>query len=141
MKAALRDAGVSPAQVAHINAHATSTPGGDPLEARAIESALGADAAGVVVSATKSMTGHLLGGAGAVESVASIMALVDRMAPPTINLDDPDDDITIDIATKPRPLTPRVADAPMAVLNDAFGFGGHNVALVFTEYIPNVAEA
>jgi len=141
MKAALRDARVSPAQVVHVNAHATSTPGGDPLEARAIETALGADAAGVIVSATKSMTGHLLGGAGAVESVASIMALVDRMAPPTINLDDPDDDITIDIATKPRSLAPRVADAPMAVLNDAFGFGGHNVALAFTEYIPDATEA
>ena len=141
MNAALRDAGVSPAQVVHVNAHATSTPGGDPLEARAIETTLGTDAAGVIVSATKSMTGHLLGGAGAVESVASIMALVDKMAPPTINLDDPDDDLTIDIATKPRPLAPRVVGAPMAVLNDAFGFGGHNVALAFTEYVPTAAEA
>ena len=106
INAALRDAAVSPAQVVHVNAHATSTPGGDPLEAEAIQAAFGADAGGVVVSATKSMTGHLLGGAGAVESVAAIMALVDRMAPPTINLDDPDDDLGIDIATKPRPLTP-----------------------------------
>jgi 3-oxoacyl-[acyl-carrier-protein] synthase II len=138
--AALRDAAVAPAQVVHVNAHATSTPGGDPLEAAAIQAALGADSGGVVVSATKSMTGHLLGGAGAVESVAAIMALVDRMAPPTINLDDPDDDLGIDIAVKPRPLTPRVAGAPMAVLNDAFGFGGHNVALAFTEYQPETAE-
>ena len=136
ISAALRDAGVTPAQVVHVNAHATSTPGGDPLEARAIQTALGADAGGVVVSATKSMTGHLLGGAGAVESVASVMALVDRTAPPTINLDDPDDDLGIDLAVKPRPLAPRVAGAPMAVINDAFGFGGHNVALTFTEYIP-----
>jgi len=141
MKAALRDAGVTPAQVVHVNAHATSTPGGDPLEARAIGTAFGDDAAGVVVSATKSMTGHLLGGAGAIESVASIMALVDRMAPPTINLDDPDDDLAIDVATKPRSLAPRIPGAPMAVLNDAFGFGGHNVALVFTEYIPLATEA
>ncbi len=139
ISAALRDAAVAPAQVVHVNAHATSTPGGDPLEAMAIQAALGADSGGVVVSATKSMTGHLLGGAGAVESVAAIMALVDRMAPPTINLDDPDDDLGIDIAVKPRPLTSRVAGAPMAVLNDAFGFGGHNVALAFTEYQPGQA--
>jgi 3-oxoacyl-[acyl-carrier-protein] synthase II len=136
INAALRDARVTPAQVVHVNAHATSTPAGDPLEAKAIQAAFGADAGGVVVSATKSMTGHLLGGAGAVESVASIMALVDRTAPPTINLDDPDDDLGIDLTTKPRSLAPRVAGAPMAVLNNAFGFGGHNVALVFTEYVP-----
>jgi 3-oxoacyl-[acyl-carrier-protein] synthase II len=135
LSAALRDSGVTPAQVVHVNAHATSTPGGDPLEAKAIQGALGADAGGVVVSATKSMTGHLLGGAGAIETVASIMALVDRTAPPTINLDDPDDDLGIEIATKPTPLAPRVEGLPMAVLNDAFGFGGHNVALAFTEYI------
>jgi 3-oxoacyl-[acyl-carrier-protein] synthase II len=138
---ALRNAGVSPSQLVHVNAHATSTPGGDPLEARALEAALGADTAEVVVSATKSMTGHLLGGAGAVETVAAIMALVDRTAPPTINLDDPDDDLVIDLATKPRPLAPRVDGAPMAVLNDAFGFGGHNVALVFTEYLPPSSTA
>jgi 3-oxoacyl-[acyl-carrier-protein] synthase II len=135
INAAMKDAGISPAQVVHINAHATSTPGGDPLEARAIETALGSDASHVVVSATKSMTGHLLGGAGAVETVAAILALRDRVAPPTINLEDPDDDLAIDVATKPRPLAPRTADAPMAVLNDAFGFGGHNVALAFTEYV------
>jgi 3-oxoacyl-[acyl-carrier-protein] synthase II len=139
ISAALRDAQLAPGQVVHVNAHATSTPGGDPLEARAIQAAFGADASGVVVSATKSMTGHLLGGAGAVESVASIMALADRTAPPTINLDEPDDDLGIDIATKPRPLAPRVPGAPMAVLNNAFGFGGHNVTLAFTEYLP--AEA
>jgi 3-oxoacyl-[acyl-carrier-protein] synthase II len=134
MTSAMRDAGVSPSQVVHINAHATSTPEGDPLEARAIEAALGPAAAGVVVSATKSMTGHLLGGAGAVEAVAAVKALADRMAPPTINLEDLDDEVTIDVATTPRPLAPRSADGPMAVLNNAFGFGGHNVALAFTQY-------
>ncbi len=134
INAAMRDAGVTPAQVVHVNAHATSTPAGDPLEAKAIQKALGDDANGVIVSATKSMTGHLLGGAGAVESVASIMALIDRTAPPTVNLDDPDDDLGIEVSPKPRSLAPRVAGAPMAVLNDAFGFGGHNVALVFTEH-------
>ena len=70
-----------------------------------------------------------------------ILALRDRVAPPTINLEDPDDDIVFDIATKPRPLAPRTADAPMAVLNDAFGFGGHNVALAFTEYVPSSSTA
>jgi 3-oxoacyl-[acyl-carrier-protein] synthase II len=130
----LDDAGLSASQVVHVNAHATSTPEGDPLEAKALQTALG-DASGVVVSATKSMTGHLLGASGAVESVACILALRDRMAPPTINLDNPDDDVTIDIATKPRPLAPPADGSPMAVLNDSFGFGGHNVALAFTEYV------
>jgi 3-oxoacyl-[acyl-carrier-protein] synthase II len=131
--AALKDADVTPAQVVHVNAHATSTPEGDPLEAIAIAQALGDAAAGVVVSATKSMTGHLLGGAGAVESVAAIKALTERTAPPTINLDDLDEAITLNVATKPQSLAPR-ADGPLAVLNNAFGFGGHNVTLVFTEY-------
>ncbi len=89
-------------QIVHVNAHATSTPAGDVVEGQAIARALGAAAAGVVVSATKSMTGHLLGGAGAVESVATILALRDHVAPPTINLDDPDDEAGIDIATEPR---------------------------------------
>ncbi len=140
IEAALHNADVTPDQVVHVNAHATSTPGGDPLEAIAIQTALGDAADGVVVSATKSMTGHLLGGAGAVESVASIMALVDRTAPPTVNLDNVDDEVSIDIATKPRSLAPHAIGKPMAVLNDAFGFGGHNVALVFTEYIPADGE-
>jgi 3-oxoacyl-[acyl-carrier-protein] synthase II len=131
--AALKDADVTPAQVVHVNAHATSTPEGDPLEAIAIAEALGDAAQGVVVSATKSMTGHLLGGAGAIESVAAVKALTDRTAPPTINLDDLDEAVTIDVATKARSIAPR-ADGPMAVLNNAFGFGGHNVTLVFTEY-------
>ena len=137
ISSALRDGGISPSQVAHVNAHATSTPEGDPLEARALQSALGSAADGVIVSATKSMTGHLLGGAGAIESVATILALRDRTAPPTINLEDLDDEVTIDVATKARPLTPRAgSDGPMAALNNAFGFGGHNVTLAFTEYIP-----
>ena len=139
ISAALRDARLSPAQVAHVNAHATSTPEGDPLEARALQSALGDAAAGVVVSATKSMTGHLLGGAGAIESVAAVLALRDRTAPPTINLEDLDDEVTIDVAAKARPLAPRGEAGPMAVLNNAFGFGGHNVTLAFTEYVPEEA--
>jgi len=128
---ALADAHVNAEQVAHVNAHATSTPAGDIVECQAIATALGPAASGVVISATKSMTGHLLGGAGAVESVAAILALRERVAPPTINLDDPDDDAGIQIATEPTKLQQR-SDAPMAVLNNSFGFGGHNVALTFT---------
>jgi 3-oxoacyl-[acyl-carrier-protein] synthase II len=132
LKRALADAGVSPDQVVHVNAHATSTPAGDVVEAQAIAAALGEAAPGVVVSATKSMTGHLLGGAGAVESVAAILALRDRLAPPTINLEDPDDDAGLTISAQPQPLSPR-GEEPMAVINNSFGFGGANVALAFTE--------
>jgi 3-oxoacyl-[acyl-carrier-protein] synthase II len=128
---ALADAGVTPDQVVHINAHATSTPAGDVVEAQAVAAALGQAAAGVIVSATKSMTGHLLGGAGAIESVAAILALRDRVAPPTINLEDPDDDAGLTISAEPQELKPR-GSGPMAVLNNSFGFGGHNVALAFT---------
>jgi 3-oxoacyl-[acyl-carrier-protein] synthase II len=127
----LENAGLSPDQVTHVNAHATSTPAGDVVECQAIATALGPAASGVVISATKSMTGHLLGGAGAIESVAAILALREGVAPPTINLEDPDDDAGTHIATEPTKLQPRTA-APMAVLNNSFGFGGHNVALAFT---------
>jgi 3-oxoacyl-[acyl-carrier-protein] synthase II len=127
----LADAGVRPEQVVHVNAHATSTPAGDVVEAQAIAAALGEASAGVVVSATKSMTGHLLGGAGAVESVAAILALRDRIAPPTINLEDPDDDAGLTISAQPQKLVPR-GDGPMAVVNNSFGFGGANAALIFT---------
>ncbi len=129
---ALADAAVAPGQVVHVNAHATSTPAGDAVEAQAIAAALGDAAPGVVVSATKSMTGHLLGGAGAVESVAAIMALRERLAPPTINLEDPDDDAGLTISAQPQQLSQRGRE-PMAVINNSFGFGGANVALVFTE--------
>jgi 3-oxoacyl-[acyl-carrier-protein] synthase II len=131
---ALADARIDPAQVVHVNAHATSTPEGDVVEAQAVARALGPAAEGVIVSSTKSMTGHLLGGAGAVESVAAILALREHVAPPTINLEDLDDDVPVDVATEPRPLSKRgpMGSEPMAVLNNAFGFGGHNVSLVFT---------
>jgi len=132
LKRVLADARVTPSQVVHVNAHATSTPAGDVVEAKAIAAALGDAAPGVAVSATKSMTGHLLGGAGAVESVAAIMALRDRVAPPTINLEDPDDDAGLLISAKPQQFAPRT-EGPMAVINNSFGFGGANVALVFTE--------
>jgi len=128
---ALADAKVDPAQVVHVNAHATSTPEGDALEAQALVKALGSATDGVVVTSTKSMTGHLLGGAGAIESVAAVLALHNHVAPPTINLDDLDEDVPVDVATEPRPLAKRGSE-PMAVLNNALGFGGHNVSLVFT---------
>ncbi len=131
MQRALASADVAADQIVHVNAHATSTPEGDVAEAQAIQKALGPAADRVVVSSTKSMTGHLLGGAGAVESVAAILALHNRTAPPTINLEDPDDGVTVDVATEPRPLQVNGRE-PMAVLNNAFGFGGHNVSVVFT---------
>ena len=131
MQRALADAHVATDQIVHVNAHATSTPEGDVAEAQAIQKALGAAAERVIVSSTKSMTGHLLGGAGAVESVAAILALHNRTAPPTINLEDPDDGVTVSVATEPRPLQAGGSE-PMAVLNNAFGFGGHNVSVVFT---------
>jgi 3-oxoacyl-[acyl-carrier-protein] synthase II len=131
MRRALADAGVQPEQVVHVNAHATSTPLGDVAEAQAVAAVLGDAAPGVVISATKSMTGHLLGGAGAIEAVASILALRDKVAPPTINLEDPDDDGGLTISPEPQELRARTS-APMAVINDSFGFGGANVALAFT---------
>src|SRR5215467_6585537 len=130
IQAVLADAGLDPDQVVHVNAHATSTPAGDAVEGQAIVAALGPAVDGVVVSATKSMTGHLLGGAGALEAVATVLALREAVAPPTINLDDPDD-TGVDIATEPRDLKPNGSE-PMAALNNSFGFGGHNVCLVFT---------
>jgi 3-oxoacyl-[acyl-carrier-protein] synthase II len=131
IRRALADARVDPTQIVHVNAHATSTPEGDALEAQALVKALGSAVEGVIVTSTKSMTGHLLGGAGAIESVAAILALTEHVAPPTINLDDLDDDVPVEVATEPRPLSKRGSE-PMAVLNNAFGFGGHNVSLVFT---------
>ncbi|WP_432574620.1 beta-ketoacyl-[acyl-carrier-protein] synthase family protein [Kineococcus sp. SYSU DK005] len=126
---ALRAADLDAGDVAHVNAHATSTPAGDVAEDKGLRLALGAAADGIAVSATKSMTGHLLGAAGAVESILTILALNERMAPPTINVDDLDPDVTLDVVRKdPRPLP---AAGRLAGLNNAFGFGGHNVSVVF----------
>lgn len=125
---ALSDAGLTTRDIVHLNAHATSTPAGDVAEANALRTALGKDADHVAVSATKSMTGHLLGGAGAVESVFIVKALQDRMAPPTINIHNLDPAVTIDVVRdKPRALP----SGDIAALNDSFGFGGHNVVLAF----------
>ncbi|MGN6521690.1 MAG: beta-ketoacyl-ACP synthase II [Actinomycetes bacterium] len=126
MGLALADAGATPDQVVHINAHATSTPVGDVAESAAIHEALGDAADKVVVTSTKSMTGHLLGAAGAVETIATILALYHRQVPPTANLEDPDDDVRLDVARgEPRALP----EGELLALNNSFGFGGHNVAL------------
>jgi 3-oxoacyl-[acyl-carrier-protein] synthase II len=125
---ALADAGLSPSDIVHVNAHATSTPQGDLAESAAIRAAMGDDTDHIAVSATKSMTGHLLGAAGAIESIATVLALYHRLAPPTINLDDPDDEVHLDVVSgQPRALP----SGPIAALNNSFGFGGHNAALVF----------
>jgi 3-oxoacyl-[acyl-carrier-protein] synthase II len=126
MKIALRESGLEASDIVHVNAHATSTPQGDLAEAGAIRHALGDAVDGVVVTSTKSMTGHLLGAAGALESVATVLALQNRIVPPTINLEDPED-VGLDIADKPREL----AEGDLAALNNSFGFGGHNVAIAF----------
>ncbi|MFC5379964.1 beta-ketoacyl-ACP synthase II [Aquipuribacter nitratireducens] len=127
---ALADGGLTPADVDHVNAHATSTPVGDVAEARAIRLALGADADHVAVSGTKSMTGHLLGAAGAVEAVFAISAVRERLAPPTINISDLDPDVDLDVV-RDEPRTLGDGTRPVVALNNSFGFGGHNVALAF----------
>lgn len=127
MNQAMTDAGITAADVVHINAHATSTPAGDVAEAQAIHAALGAHAMSAVVTATKSMTGHLLGGAGAVESIATVLALRDRVVPATINLDNQDPEINLQVATTEQTL----AAGELHAINNSFGFGGHDVALVF----------
>ena len=128
IKFALADAKLSTKDIVHLNAHATSTPAGDVAEANALRLALGKDSEHVAVSATKSMTGHLLGGAGAIESVFIVKALQERLAPPTINIENLDSAVTIDVVRDtPRPLPA----GQIAALNDSFGFGGHNVVLAF----------
>ena len=128
IKFALANSGLSTKDIVHLNAHATSTPAGDVAEANALRKALGADADHVAVSATKSMTGHLLGGAGAIESVFIVKALQERLAPPTINIENLDPAVTVDVVRD----TPRSLPAgDIAALNDSFGFGGHNVVLAF----------
>ena len=128
---ALDDAGLTPRDIVHLNAHATSTPAGDVAEANALHKALGADSSHVAVSATKSMTGHLLGGAGAIESIFVVLALYHRIAPPSINIEDLDPAVTIDVV---RDVARKLPDGPIAALNDSFGFGGHNVVLALKSY-------
>ncbi|PZP22900.1 MULTISPECIES: beta-ketoacyl-ACP synthase II [Pseudomonas] len=126
---ALRDASLNPEQVQYINAHGTSTPAGDLAEAMAIKSVFGDHAYALSVSSTKSMTGHLLGAAGAVEAIFSVLAIRDQVAPPTINLDEPDEGCDLDFVAnqaKARPID--------VVLTNSFGFGGTNGSLVFSRF-------
>jgi 3-oxoacyl-[acyl-carrier-protein] synthase II len=124
---AIEDSGIQASDVVHINAHATSTPQGDIAEGLMIHATLGSHADEVVVTSTKSMTGHLLGGAGALEAIATVMAIHDRVSPPTINLDNKDPQVELDIPTTARDLP----SGDIAALNNSFGFGGANVAVAF----------
>jgi 3-oxoacyl-[acyl-carrier-protein] synthase II len=124
---AMRDAGLQPADIVHVNAHATSTPLGDVAEARALRTALGEVANTVPVTATKSCTGHLLGAAGALEAAVTVLSLQNGVVPPTRNLDDPDDEVGLDVVR----IEPRALAQGGAALSNSFGFGGHNVTLAF----------
>ena len=138
MTAALADAGVAAEQIDYVNAHGTSTPLNDRAETQAITLALGEHAMRIPVSSTKSAIGHLLGAAGAVEAVATLLALRDRIAPPTLGLTEPDEGLDLDyVPGAARPLTrggdgasaERDSDGPVLALSNSFGFGGHNAVL------------
>jgi 3-oxoacyl-[acyl-carrier-protein] synthase II len=122
LRAAIERSGLGYDDIVHVNAHATSTPVGDMGEAGALAELFGED---TVVTSTKSMTGHLLGAAGAIEAIATVLAIRNDVVPPTINLDDPDDELRIDVPREAREMP-----VPAAI-NDSFGFGGHNASLVF----------
>ena len=125
VRLALEQAGVSPDEVTHINAHATSTPVGDPSEYVALREVFGERVHDIPVSATKASTGHLLGGTGALEAVFTIFALRDRVAPPTINITEMDPAIPLKVSGEPQPL----GDGPQLAISNSFGFGGHNAVV------------
>jgi 3-oxoacyl-[acyl-carrier-protein] synthase II len=127
MLGAIQQAGASIEDVSHINAHATSTPVGDIAEYNALLALFGDRVHSIPVSATKGATGHLLGGTGALEAIFTIKAIYERMAPPTLNLDDQDPAIPLDVVTSPRPL----GDGSLLALSNSFGFGGHNAVVAF----------
>lgn len=128
--AALKQANAKPEEVAHINAHATSTPVGDIAEYKALLRVFGDHLASIPISATKSSTGHLLGGAGAIEAIFTVLAIQQRLAPPTINLENQDEEIPLDVVTSPRKLS----DGPILAISTSFGFGGHNAVIAFRSY-------
>jgi 3-oxoacyl-[acyl-carrier-protein] synthase II len=128
MANAIRSAGIAPDQIDYINAHGTSTNAGDVAESRAIQAVLGSAAGTIAVSSTKSMIGHLLGAAGAVEAIFTILAIRDQVAPPTINLDNPDEDCNLDYV--PHTAQERAINC---ALSNSFGFGGTNGSLVFSK--------
>jgi len=130
MSLALKDGGISPQQVSYINAHGTSTPANDSTETSAIKQVLGEHAYKIAISSTKSMTGHLLGGSGGIEGVATALAMAHNQIPPTINLVNPDPECDLDYV----PNTSRAHTIDVA-LSNSFGFGGHNVTLVFKKYL------
>lgn len=130
MEIALADARLSPSDVDYINAHGTSTPAGDLAETRAVKAAFGEHAGRLAVSSTKSMTGHLLGAAGGVEAIFSVLAIRDQVAPPTINLDNPGPECDLDYV----PHTARSMRIEVA-LSNSFGFGGTNGTLVFRRLV------
>lgn len=130
MQLALKDGGLTPEQVSYVNAHGTSTPANDATETAAIKRALGDHAYKIAVSSTKSMTGHLLGGSGGIEAVATVLAIANNQIPPTINLENPDPECDLDYV----PNTSRAANVEVA-LSNSFGFGGHNVTLAFKKYV------
>ena len=128
--AALKQADAKIEDVVHINAHATSTPVGDIAEYTALRRVFGDHLDNIAVSATKSSTGHLLGGAGAIEAIFTVLALHQRTAPPTINLENQDPEIPLDVVTSPRKLP----DGPILAISNSFGFGGHNAVVAFRSY-------
>jgi 3-oxoacyl-[acyl-carrier-protein] synthase II len=128
--AALKQANAKIEDVVHINAHATSTPVGDIAEYTALRRVFGDHLDNIAVSATKSSTGHLLGGAGAIEAIFTVLALHERTAPPTINLDNQDPEIPLDVVVSPRKLP----DGPILAISNSFGFGGHNAVVAFRSY-------
>ena len=128
--AALKQANAKPEEVVHINAHATSTPVGDIAEYTALLRVFGDHLSKIAVSATKSSTGHLLGGAGAIEAIFTVLALAERTAPPTINLVNQDPAIPLDVVTSPRALP----EGPILAISTSFGFGGHNAVAAFRSY-------
>ena len=129
MEMALKDAGMSPEDIDYINAHGTSTPLNDRSETLAMKKVFGDEAYKIPISSTKSMTGHLLGASGALEAAVSALAIVNSAAPPTINLEEPDTDCDLDyiphVARRGRIRT---------AMSNSFGFGGHNVSLIFKEF-------
>ncbi len=127
MIGAIEQSGSSITDVVHINAHATSTPVGDVAEYNALKRVFGDHLSKIAVSATKSSTGHLLGGAGAIEAIFTVLALHERTAPPTINLDNPDPSIDLDVVTSPRKLE----GSNILAITNSFGFGGHNAVVAF----------
>jgi 3-oxoacyl-[acyl-carrier-protein] synthase II len=127
MKQAVEGAGAALTDVVHVNAHATSTPVGDIAEYNALRRIFGDGLDGIAVTATKASTGHLLGGAGAIEAIFTVLALNERTAPPTINLTEQDPEIPLDVVTSPRAL----GDGDLVAISNSFGFGGHNAVAAF----------